>query len=166
MTFFQDRPDEWQRLDFRILQNGWSNLYWKQGILDNDIEWFRSENFEIVQFDCTKWKEADNIHKDLKVMLGFPDYYGANFDALNDCLSDLEISSGLVVVFRSFHLLDKKISHSLLDVFANNSRQHLLFGRKLLTLVQVDDPNYQIDPIGACAVLWNSEEWLNSNRSR
>src|SRR5438046_10079897 len=103
MAIFQDNPDEWQRLDYRIFQNGWTSLYWQQNVLDTDIEWFRKEDFKIVDFDCSFWTDINNIHQDLKTKLNFPDYYGKNLDALNDCLSDLDISDrGFLIVFRHF----------------------------------------------------------------
>jgi RNAse (barnase) inhibitor barstar len=165
MAVFENNPDEWQRLDWQILQNGWTSLYWQQSILAKDLDWFKKENYNIVDFDCTKWTDTIRIHKDLKKQLAFPDYYGENLDALNDCLSDLEIyEPGLVIVFRHFQIVDKDIAHSLLDIFARNSRLHNLFGKRFLTLVQVDNPNYQIDPVGSSSVLWNGAEWLDSKR--
>ncbi len=166
MAIFENNPDEWQRLDWRILQNGWTSLYWQQSLLDGDLNWFKKEKYNIVDFDCTKWTDENIIHKDLKRQLAFPDYYGENLNALNDCLSDLEINeTGLVIVFRHFQIVDKDIAHTLLDIFARNSRLHNLFGKRLLALVQVDNPNYQIDAVGASPVLWNGAEWLDSNRS-
>jgi RNAse (barnase) inhibitor barstar len=166
MAVFQKNPDEWQRLDWRILQNGWTSLYWQQSILDNDLDWFKKENYNIVDFDCTKWTDTNQIHKDLKNLLGFPDYYGGNFNALNDCLSDLEIiETGLIIIFRHFQIVDEDIAYSLLDIFARNSRLHNLFGKRLLTLVQVDNPKFEIKAVGSYEVLWNGAEWLNSKRS-
>ncbi|MFL5740222.1 MAG: barstar family protein [Flavisolibacter sp.] len=165
MAIFRNNPDESQRLDWRILQNGWTNLYWQKSVLEKDLEWFKNEQFKIVDFDCKQWMNATIIHKALAKQLDFPDYYGENFNALNDCLSDLQVSeSGIVIVFRYFQFVDKEIAHALLDIFAMNSRLHILFGKKLLTLVQVDEPNYQIKPVGCCPVLWNGAEWENSKR--
>ena len=165
MAVFENNPDEWQRLDWQILQNGWTSLYWQENILDKDLDWFKKEKYNIVYFDCTKWTDTNQIHNDLKKQLDFPDYYGENLNALNDCLSDIEIKeTSLVIAFRHFQTIDKDIAHSLLDIFARNSRLHNLFGKRLLTLVQVDNPNYQIDPIGSSSVLWNGAEWLDSKR--
>lgn len=165
MAIFKNNPDEWQRLDWRILQNEWTSLYWQQNVLENDLDWFKKENFKVVDFDCKKWTAETTIHKDLEKHLGFSAYYGQNFNALNDCLSDLEIDDiGFVIVFRHFQNVDKEIAHTLLDIFAKNSRFHILFGKKLLTIVQVDKPNYQINAVGCCEVLWNGAEWENSKR--
>jgi hypothetical protein len=40
----------------------------------------------------------------------------------------------------------------------------LLFGRRLLTLAQCDDPRAAFDPVGAHPALWNPREWLDKNR--
>ncbi len=165
MTAFKDNPEEWQRLDYQILQNGWTSLYWQQDILVLDIGWFKNEDFKIIEIDCINWTESNTFLIELGRLLDFPDYYGKNLDAFNDCLSDIEIDGkGTVVVFRHFDHIENKFAHTLLDIFADNSRRHILFGKKLLTLIQVDNPNYQIDPIGSSPVLWNGAEWLNSKR--
>ena len=165
MAVFENNPDEWERLDWRISQNGWTSLYWQQSILDKDLDWFKKEKYNIVDFDCTTWTDINRIHKDLKKKLDFPDYYGENFNALNDCLSDFEINkTGLVIVFRHFQIVDKDIANGLLDIFARNSRLQSLFGKRLLTLVQVDNPKYEINAVGSYDVLWNGAEWLNSKR--
>jgi RNAse (barnase) inhibitor barstar len=160
MAVFKNRPEEWQRLDWQILQNGWTSLYWQQAVLEKDLNWFRKEKYRIVDFNCTNWTNPSLVHKDLKKQLEFPDYYGENLDALNDCLSDLEINeTGTVIVFRHFQTIDTDFAHGILDIFARNSRLHNLFGNRLITLVQVDDPKYKIKPVGCSAVLWNGAEW-------
>jgi RNAse (barnase) inhibitor barstar len=165
MAIFENNPNEWQRLDWQILQNGWTSLYWQQNVLDKDRDWFKKEKYNIIEFDCTNWTERNRIHEDLKKQLDFPDYYGENLDALNDCLADVKINEpGLVIVLRHFQIVDKDIAHSLLDIFARTSRLHSLFGKRFLTLVQVDNPNYQMDPIGSSSVLWNGAERLDSKR--
>jgi len=165
MTIFQNNSDEWQRLDWSILQNGWISLYWKNEVLDEDLEWFKKENYILVDFDSKTWTEEKEMHKQLKKKLNFPEYYGENFDALNDCLSELKILNfGQIVTFRHLDSLDPKRVHKLLDVFASNSRRQMLFGKRLIILAQVDNPNYRIEQVGATPVMWNGAEWLISNR--
>lgn len=164
-AFQNDSEDISQRIDWQILQNGWASLYWRPEILNRDLGWFRKQKFEVITFDCSSWSEKEVIHKALKNQLHFPEYYGENLNALNDCLSDLKVNeNGVVIVFQHFQFVDNNYAHQLLDIFANNSRRQILFGKKILTIIQVENPNYQIPPIGACAVLWNTSEWLNKNR--
>jgi len=166
MAVFKNNPEDLQRLDYRIFQNGWSSLYWRENVLDTDIHWFRQAGYEVIEFDCTSWTDEAIFHSEIKNKLRFPAYYGRNLDALNDCLSDLEFNeAGKLIAFRHFQFVDSNLAHNILDIFAGSSRLHLLFGDKLLTLVQVDDPNYEIALVGGCPVLWNGAEWLNSKRS-
>jgi hypothetical protein len=52
----------------------------------------------------------------------------------------------------------------VLDILADDARRFLLFGRRLLVLVQSDDPRITFAPVGATAVSWNPKEWLDGDR--
>jgi len=162
MATLNDIKDVFQRFDWFILQNGWISLYRRKSILENDIKWFENENYNIVDFDCKSWTDIAEMHRQLKQKLNFPDYYGENFDALNDCLTDIQIKeSGQIVVFNHLDRIDMKTIQILLDVFADNSRRHMLFGERLIVLAQVDNPDFKVDPVGATTVRWNKQEWLD-----
>ena len=154
-------------LDWHILQNGWTSLYWRSNILDEDLKWFDKEDYVIVEFNCKTWSDDKMMHAELKKKLNFPDYYGENFNALRDCLSDLNIiRTGLVIVFRHLDNLTQKTAHAILDILADNARLHILFGNRIITLAQVDDPDYEIKPVGQTNVNWNGQEWLNATREK
>ena len=117
------------RLDWKILQNGWSSLYSQSDILEKDLEWFANNGFKIININCTGWDSKKAMHDSLKRAMSFPDYYGEDLDALNDCLSDLEISGdGLIVTFRHFDVVETAIGQQVVDIFANNSWHHILSG--------------------------------------
>ena len=42
-----------------------------------------------IILNCEKLKEREQAHEYLKKMLGLPEYYGGNLDALYDCLTEL-----------------------------------------------------------------------------
>ena len=53
----------------------------------------------------------------------------------------------------------------MLDAFADASRLWSLFGRRLIVLVQVDDPSYVGPPdLGARPAQWNGREWMTNDR--
>lgn len=162
-------PDDWLRLDYKILQNGATSLYYQKKVLDEDLEWFRQHQYLICIFDCTEWTSLDVFHDDLAESLNFPDYYGRNLNALNDCLVDIEVpdQSGTLLVFLRFDHFAKKFrdtAQALLDIIETNSRRFLLTGQRLITLAQSDDPRLSFDPVGANIVQWNGREWLNKKR--
>ncbi len=149
------------RLDWAILQNGWSSLYCKVDILEKDLHWFRRSNFKIIEINCSDWTNSNCIHRSLSKELSFPDYYGNNMDALNDCLSDVEIpGEGLIVVLKHFDIVPEEIGQNIVDVFANNSRRHILFGRKLILLIQVSSRAFEMPNVGATPILWNGAEFF------
>ena len=165
MALFKNAPQEWQRLDWAILQNGWTSLYYRNKVLSKDLSWFSKENYTIIEFDCGNWSNEKDMHNRLKLGLDFPDYYGNNFDALNDCLSDLDITKfGLVIVFRRLNSMNNERMHLLVDTFADNARRQMLFGKRMIILMQVDDPNFQMQNVGGTPVTWNDSEWMDSNR--
>jgi RNAse (barnase) inhibitor barstar len=165
MAIFKNIPEEKDRLDWKILPNGWTCMYLKPTVLNKDLEWFKSNNYQIAEIDCAVLSPGYSVHKELKKAFKFPDYYGESANALNDCLSDLEINdAGYLIVFRNFQEMDINDVQWLLDIFADSSRYHNLFGKILLTLVQVDDPKFQLKPIGSYSIIWNPTEWLESNR--
>lgn len=165
MAIFKNKPEEWQRLDWSILQNSWTSMYWKDEILETDILWFKNEKYSVIDIDCKNWINENEMHFQLKEKLLFPDYYGESWDALNDCLSDMEITGiGQIVVFRHLDNFEPNSIHKLLDIFARNSRLQMLFGKRLIVLIQVENPNYQIKDVGGASINWNGAEWLNSNR--
>ena len=167
MALFQDTPADWQRLDWKILRNGWASLYYRPDVLEKDIEWFKTDGFAIFEFDCSTWVTDEDMHNELQAKFDFPCYYGKNLDALNDCLSELQIGdAGHLVVFRNFDVVEAYIAFHVVDILAHNARDYMLIGKKLITLVQVNEPKFSMAPVGACSVLWNGAEWMDATRRR
>jgi RNAse (barnase) inhibitor barstar len=169
MAAFTGDPDETTRLDWRILQDGAICLYFQRRILDEDVAWLRQHDYQIHTFDCSRWTSEAEFHADVSRDLGFPAWYGRNLHAFNDSLSDLLVPDvgGVALVFARFDLVAERLPNVawyVLDIVEVNSRRFLLFGRRLIALVQSDDPSISFDPIGARPVMWNPREWLVSKR--
>ena len=102
MPVFSVNSEDHQRLDLQLLKNGVIHLYYRPATLSRDIDWLKSNQYRIEEFDCSKWSDEKVMHDELATRLEFPGYYGRNLDALNDCLRDLTFheTRGLVLVFR------------------------------------------------------------------
>ena len=169
MAIFRNEPEEFQRLDWVLLQNGAVTLYFRPQVLAEDIEWLKGQDYRVDTFECSGWVREDEMHEALSCGLEFPGYYGRNLNALNDCISDIGIpeKGGRVLVFNGYDSFAAKVpdvAWSVLDIMETNSRRLLLFGRRLIILVQSDDPGISFEPVGGRSVMWNSREWLNRSR--
>ncbi|HFE66931.1 MAG TPA: barnase inhibitor [Chloroflexi bacterium] len=166
---FTDSEETWQRLDYSLFMNSPISLYWKKEIWRTDLNWFEENNYRVIFMDAAKWKTEKDFHSEIKNLLEFPDHYGGNLDALNDCLSDIEFGEfdGIVIGLENYdewHKKDKDCAEMILDIMADCSYHHLLFGNRLAVLVQSNDPQIEFKPVGQRPVVWNPKEWLNKNR--
>jgi hypothetical protein len=161
-------------VDFRLVHNTFVTMFWRSSLLDQTIEWLRSHAYEVVEFDAASWASAAEMLDDVAAGLEFPDYFGRNLDALNDCMRDVASgdygwhadATGLVIVLRAFDAFTSA-DHSrqiLLDIFADQARCAILIGNRIICLVQSNDPHLSFDPVGAMPVTWDDAEWLNSKR--
>lgn len=160
-------------LDFLLIQNGFINLFCQQAVLDEAISWLRNHSYKVVQVDSAAWQSQGDLHRDIAQVLEFPDYYGTNLDALNDCRSDVAVQSygwsaadtGLVLVidgYETFAGKDAVAAHLLLDIFAKQATYAALFGHRMMCLVRTADAGLQITPVGGVAVSWNHREFLSA----
>jgi RNAse (barnase) inhibitor barstar len=161
---FTDDPSDLQRLDWRLLRDGPIVLYLRRDVLEPDIAWLQEHAYDVKTLDCLTWSDPRAMHVAMATTLSFPEYYGMNLDAMNDCFSTLEIPAdgGLVLVFSRFDSFSsryRKMAHGILDILADHARRFLLFGRRLLVLVQSDDPRITFEPVGTTRVRWNPKEW-------
>ena len=169
MAPFTQDPEEWQRLDWLLLQNSAVALYYRRSVLEGDISWFAGNAYKVVTLDAGELTAADDLIVELGKAFSFPDYYGKNLAAFNDCLSDVEVpdAGGLVLAIHRFdHVarLDRGFAQIVLHICADNSRLFLLTGRRFLVLIQSDDARLTFEPVGRTAAAWNPQEWLDANR--
>jgi RNAse (barnase) inhibitor barstar len=174
-------PDEAndQRRDWAILRDGGVALYWRPEALKQDITWLETNEYSVVEFDASRWNTEEHMHDSLRSALSFPYYYGKNLDALNDCLcSDLVVpdTGGVALVFNHYdHFAqidqnrdpsEKALAQVVLQILARAVRYHMLFGRRLLILVQSDDPRIRFDNLAGISADWNPREWPGSSRAQ
>jgi Barstar (barnase inhibitor) len=162
-------------VDFRLVRNTFVTMFWRSSLLDETIEWPRSRGYDVVEFDAASWASAAEMLDEVAAGLEFPDYFGRNLDALNDCMRDVASgdygwhadATGLVVALRGFDAfasVDRGTAQILLDIFADQARCAILIGNRIICLVQSNDPQLSFKPVGAMPVVWNDAEWLDSKR--
>jgi Barstar (barnase inhibitor) len=175
MAAFDPETDLSEDRAFWLLINTSVTLFWRPQVLDETTTWLSVHGYQVTRIDASQWSTEQDLHRDIAAALAFPDYYGRNLDALNDCMRDVVNqdygwapgTAGLVLVFTGYDAFAARCprpAQIVLDVMANHSRSAALFGRRLMCLVQSNDPHIRFEPVGATAVAWNDAEWLNSKR--
>jgi len=172
MAFFKRKekaPAEVERLDWRLLERGAVALYYKGSVLSQDLAWFRHHGYVIHELNATSWTSPADFHVDVQRVLSFPEYYGKNLASWVDCVAEVSVpdESGMAIVFRRYDVFAKsqpQLAQTILDSLETTSRRFLLTGRRLLALVQSDDPRIRFERVGAMPVTWNPREWLDSDR--
>ncbi len=141
MAAFSHEEDLSGRLDWILFRDGPLHQYRDETLLNSDLARLRAEGYEVVDFDCAEWPDELAMHREFKEALRFPDDYGMNLDAFNDCIRDFRPEgSGAVVVLRRLETLSARnfregASKALSEILCDASRWHLLFGTRFLTLI-------------------------------
>jgi RNAse (barnase) inhibitor barstar len=166
---FGDTAADRERLDWVLFQNGGVVLYHKHQVLTEHTAWLVRESYQLRELDANAWKDARAFHEDVKRVFAFPNHYAHNLASLVDALTELEIGPGgaVAVQIRRYDRFVKAEPHlawSVLDALETTSRRLLLTGRRLLSLVQSDDPRIKFERVGAMPVNWNPREWLDADR--
>ncbi|HEX6049890.1 MAG TPA: barstar family protein [Gemmatimonadaceae bacterium] len=166
---FGDRAEDRERLDWQLFQNGGVVLYHKHQVLAEDAAWLVRAGYELRELDAYGWANVAAFHEDVKRVFAFPAHYTNNLASLVDALAELEIPIGGAVVvqmrrYDRFVKVDAHLAWAVLDALETTSRRLLLTGRRLLSLVQSDDPRIKFERVGAMPVNWNPREWLDSDR--
>ena len=65
------------------------------------------DDFSIFQLDAGRMKNLEGLYDEMSSVLSLPDYFGRNFNALEECLTDLEWiqANGYLVVIKNADLL-------------------------------------------------------------
>ena len=160
-------PGETDRLDDHILLNSPICLYVSKDVMGEDLGRLQSYGYAAHRFDCSHWHDEQDFHAEVGRALDFPGYYGHNLSAFSDCLCGAAVQpgDGMALVFFSFDSLYKRSpgwSWDVLNIIAVVSRRLLLMGRRLLALVQSDDRDINVNPVGAQPVCLNPKEFLRN----
>lgn len=160
---------------FNLVENGFVSKFRSRNVLDDEIGTLRATGYRIVRMDAGSWADENAMHESFSTALQFPEYYGRNLDALNDCLGDVaeldygwaENDTGLVIVidnFDNFHSAMPEAAVTLLDIITCAALRGALLGNRVLCLTRSDDPWLEVGVIGGYSPQWNPREWRNADR--
>jgi hypothetical protein len=152
-----------------LLVHGFVTLYRRPAVLERAIAALAGAGYRITVIDAAAWRTDADLHTAVAAALHFPAGAGANLDALADSLRDVADdplvwppdARGLVLVFTGYDAFagrSPRTAQVVLDIIAGQGRTELLAGRRLIALVQSDDPRIAFDPVGATPVDWNDTE--------
>jgi len=68
-----------------------------------------------IVFDSSHVESIDQLHSELSRSLDFPDYYGANLDALYDCLSG-DVALPLRIIWKNYNITRLKLGKDAEEV--------------------------------------------------
>lgn len=167
-------PDPSDRA-FLLARTSAVTLFWRPEVLDDTTTWLTEHGYQLVRLEAKEWTTQADFHTAVKPALDFPDYYGHNLDAFNDCLRDVAYyeygadrdATGTILVltgYDAFTRHEPKAAQVILDIIASNARLAMLIGHRLLCLVQSDDPELAFAPVGATPVTWNLKESFRAYR--
>jgi hypothetical protein len=154
---------------FQLARNSVVTLFWRREVLAETVTWLAEHGYQLVRLDAGGWTTSADFHHDVKAALDFPDYYGHNLDAFNDCMRDVATyeygatrdATGTVLVFTgydAFAAREPRAAQVILDVIADAARRAMLVGHRMLCLAQSNDADIAFEPVGATPVLWNPAE--------
>ncbi len=151
--------------DYDLLVLGFVHLFRRPDALDDTVALLEGLGYDAVRVDARAWTDDEDLHRDLSAALSFPPHYGGNLDALNDCLADVVAyeyatsrdATGFALVLTGYdHFAARRpaVAQAVLDIFATQARYGALIGHRMICLVQSDDPDFTVDPVGAQPVHW------------
>jgi RNAse (barnase) inhibitor barstar len=75
---------------------------------DEAILELRSLGFEVFRLDGAKICDQESFHHEAAGVFGFPSYYGKNWDAFDECFSELNLSKHVAIVWAHADVLAKQ----------------------------------------------------------
>ncbi|MCF7551249.1 barstar family protein [Pseudonocardia sp. WMMC193] len=137
---------QWQRFDYQLLQSGFVHRVPDVEALRRAGRLLGGAGYLVHELDAVSWSTDDDLHAAFATALGFPGYYGRNFDALNDVLGDIArfeygsdpASTGTVVLIDNYdqvHAYSSRTASVVADIFARGAAYGAVLGHPMLLLL-------------------------------
>jgi hypothetical protein len=158
-------------LDFELLQHGATTLFRRPALFNAAVDQLAALGYLVHRIDAQArgsfvagLTEALRFHENF----GYTPW-GGNLDALNDAFREVLFGDhrGVAFAFHGFdalHRVEPRLAQVTLDILEGSSRDHMLFGHRLLAVVHSDDPDLNLGSLGGRGVTWNRQESLTADR--
>lgn len=159
------------RADSQYLKDGAVTLFWRKTLFDGAKADLMSVGYHVAEIRCLTVEELiADVSEALKwrAQFGYEPWTG-NLDAFSEGLSGAPFSSAMCFAFcfEDYERIageDSVFAHDLLDLIEYESRNHLVFGRRLIACVQTSDGSYRADDLGKRSAGWTGLEFFDANR--
>jgi hypothetical protein len=169
---FDPESDLGQDLAYRLVRASFVTLFHRQEVLTRTTQWLKEHEYQLVRLDAGGWGSEVDLHRAMGRALNFPPDCGHTLDALNGCVRAVvegrygwdERSVGLVLIFHNYERFARRspyASQVVLEIIADQARGGALLGRRLICLVQSDNPEISFEPLGMGVPPWNEAERLD-----
>jgi hypothetical protein len=159
--------------DYELLHYGHAHLYrneWARDRLINDLQ---ALGYVCVTVDLTRCVNSNDLRGAFIASVpGWPPDYGlTTWPGFTDGLTDYLLSPEREQVVLDLRGFDQPLAVEgtevwvLLDLLVSIGRWHLLFGRRLICLVQTDRPDLDPLRLGGEDVRWSRHEFLLVHRA-
>lgn len=168
---FSSYEEAQERVDWQFLQNGSVNLFWREEIFDAAIDALEELGYKAIKLN---FQSVEKFTFDISDALKWEEHFGyypwnGVMAALEEGFEEEPFSSANDAVFclSGFHKMmeqDPYLAKYFLNILEDTSRIYLLFGKRFISLIQTNDPNFHSEPLRRRSAHWNTLEWENVSR--
>lgn len=164
-----DRETDAGQLDYQLMIRSPVRLVHKRALLHDIVAWLRQQDYCVVSVDAS-WLVTSHMFRDLAAALGYTchDQWHCLAEGLSEAVLDaLSRSAGFALVLTGFDVFagsHNDDAQTLLEVVAEEAWPSALLGRRVMCLVQSDDPGLHLRRLGTWLVPWVDAERLTISR--
>lgn len=133
------------RLDFEIARDGFVRSL-RGAVVRDAVTWLQREGYRVIEMDAGGWRDERQMLVTFAEALSFPNHFGLNLDALNDCMSDVAEAdygwdpseTGLVLVLHGFDRFVERRPRTaghVNEILKGQGHYAALFGNRVLTIL-------------------------------
>jgi hypothetical protein len=158
-----DREADSGRLDYQLMMRAPVRLLRSRELLAATVTWLRQHDYHVVTVNAA-WLITAHMFRDLGSAFGSlcHDQWHCLGDAVDEALADAwKQTPGFALVLTGFDVFARHHfddAHVLLEVIAERAWPAALLGRRLICLVQSDDPALRLRRIGMWTLPWFDHE--------